>query len=160
MQFMPAQEAKTVHAQLERLGLLLPGPISIFRANENRDAGAHASSAAQSPIEVRRPQEDIKQLSPLQIVENFRGTSDIRRFAHAFFQEAARHFPLLSVEFRLLNLPGDKLQMPVSPCQEVRAAHDTFIERSHGGFGTRFGCAFERHVVLPAEKCSDRRVAP
>jgi hypothetical protein len=160
MQFMPAQEAKTVHAQLERLGLLLPGPISIFRANENRDAGAHASSAAQASIEFRGPQKNIKQLSPLQIIENFRGASNIRRFAHAFFQEAAGQFPMLRVELGLLNLSGDELQMPVSPCQEVRAAHFTFIERSHGGFGTRFGCAFERHVVLPAEKCSDRRVAP
>jgi len=160
MQFMPAPEAEAVHAQLERLGLLLPGPISIFRANENRDAGAHASSAAQSSIEFRGPQKNIKQLSPLQIIGNFRGASDIRRFAHAFFQEAARHFSLLSVEFRLLNLPGDELQMPVSPCQEVRAAHDTFIERSHGGFGTRFGCTFERHVVLPAEKCSEPASRP
>ena len=109
MQFMPAQEAKAVYTQLERLGLLLPGPIGIFRANENRDAGAHASSAAQSCIEFRGPQKNIQQLSPLQIVENFGGTSDIGRFAHAFFQEAARHFPLLSVEFRLLNLPGDEL---------------------------------------------------
>jgi hypothetical protein len=67
---------------------------------------------------------------------------------------------LLSVEFRLLNLPGDELQMPVSPCQEVRAAHFTFIERSYGSFGTRFGCAFERHVVLPAEKCSESASRP
>jgi len=109
MQFMPAKEAKAVDAQLERLGLLLPGPISIFRANENRDAGAHASSAAQSSIEFRGPQKNVKQLGPLQIIENFRGASDIRRFPHTLFQEAARHFPLPSVEFRLLNLPGDEL---------------------------------------------------
>ena len=160
MQFMPAQEAEAVHAQLERLGLLLPGPISIFRANENRDAGAHASSAAQASIEVRGPQEDIKQLSPLQIIENFRGASDIRRFPHTLFQEAAGQFPMLRVELRLLNLPGDKLQMPVSPCQEVCAAHFTFIERSHGSFGTRFGCAFERHVILPAEKSSEPASRP
>jgi hypothetical protein len=160
MQFMPAQEAKAVHAQLERLGLLLPRPIGIFRANENRDAGAHASSAAQSSIEVRGPQEDIKQLSPLQIIENFRGASDIRRFPHTLFQEAAGQFPVLGVELWLLNLPGDELQMPVSPCQEVRAAHFTLIERSHGGLGTRFGCAFERHVVLPAEKCSEPASRP
>jgi len=160
MQFMPAQEAKTVHAQLERLGLLLPGPISIFRANENRDAGAHASSAAQSSIEFRRPQKNIKQLSPLQIIENFRGASDIRRFAHTLLQEVAGRFPLLSMEFRLLNLPGDELQMPVSPSEKVGATHLLFIERSHGSFGTRVGCAFERQVVSPAEKSSKTASRP
>jgi len=58
------------------------------------------------------------------------------------------------VEFRLLNLRGDELQMPVSPSEKVCAAHFSFIERSHGSFGTRVGCAFERHVVSPAEKSS------
>jgi hypothetical protein len=50
--------------------------------------------------------------------------------------------------------------MPVSPSEKVRSAHFTFIERSHGSFGTRFGCAFERHVVLPAEKCSEPASRP
>jgi hypothetical protein len=154
VQFMLAQEAKAMHAQLERFGFFLPGLISIFRANENRDAGAHASSAPQSCIKVRGPQENIQQLSPLQIIENFRRTSDIRRFAHTLFQEVAGRFALLSMEFRLLNLPGDELQMPVSPSEKVCATHFSFIERSHGSFGTRVGCAFERHVVSPAEKSS------
>ena len=154
MQLMPAQEAKAMHAELERLGFLLPGLISIFRANENRNAGAHASPAPQSCIKVRGPQENIKQLSPLQIIENFRGASDIRRFAHTLFQEVAGRFPLLSVEFRLLNLPGDELQMQVSPSEKVCAAHFSFIERSHGSFGTRVGCAFWSHVVSPSERSS------
>ena len=129
--------------------------MGIFAANQNGDAGAHTRSAPQSSVKFRGPQKNIQQLSPLQIIEKFRAASDVRRFAHALFQEAAGQFSVLAVEMRIVNLRRDGLEMPVGPGQEVRAAHLALIERSHGGFGTRFGGAFEGHV--DSRKDADRK---
>jgi hypothetical protein len=145
VQLMPAYEAKAVHAQQARFGLLLPGLLRIFGANQNGDADAHARSAPQSAIEFRGPQENIKQLSSLQIIGKFRGASDARRFAHALFQEAAGQFSVLAVEMRFVNLRRNGFEMPVGPSHEMHAAHLAFIERSDGGFDAPFGGAFESH---------------
>ncbi len=119
--------------------------------NQNGDSGTHARSAPQAPVKLGRPQKNIQHLSPLQIAREFRTASDIRRLAHALFQEAACRFSMFAMEMGIVNLRSNGLKMAVSRGQKVSAAEIALLKQSNGGFGTPLGGAFEGHFDSPCK---------
>ena len=127
-----ALQQGAVAAEHLRLRFFFPGATRPIGTQTHGNVDGLANTAPQPPAQLTRPQQNVQQLGPLQVVEVVGGLRNVGRLPRAPRQELPHGLAVGVAGTLVLEAPRALFQLLIASGEEMLAAEGVRLERRGG----------------------------